>query len=69
MSEQSLIAKKKQKVLSNDCIYVTGGTLKSNRTTSVPKSVPCLVLDKVKLLYLSEMKPSFSSPEAGRSKG
>ena len=35
---------------------VTGGMfLKLNGTTSVPKSVPRLVVDKVKLLYLSEM--------------
>ena len=36
-------------------MYVTGGMFKLNGTTSVPKSVPRLVVDKVKLLFLSEM--------------
>ena len=36
------------------CIYVTGGMFMSNGTTSVPKSFPCLVLDKVRLLFSSE---------------
>ena len=36
-------------------MYVTGGTFESNRTTSVPKSVPRLVVDKVKLLFSSEL--------------
>ena len=36
-------------------IDVTGGMFKSNGTTRVPKSVPCLVLDKVRLLFPSEM--------------
>ena len=31
-------------------IYVTGGMFEPNGTTSVPKSVPRLVVDKVKLL-------------------
>ena len=36
-------------------INVTGGTFMSNGTTSMPMSVPRLVVDKVKLLFLSEM--------------
>ena len=36
-------------------INVTGGGFKSNGTTYVPKSIPHLVVVKVKLLFLSEM--------------
>ena len=36
-------------------MHVMGGMFKSNETTNVPKSVPCLVVDKVKLLFLSEL--------------
>ena len=36
-------------------MYVTGGMFKLNRTTSVPKSVPRLMLDKDRLLFSSEM--------------
>ena len=36
-------------------LYITGGMFKSNGTTSLPKSVPRLVLDKVRLLFPSEM--------------
>ena len=36
-------------------IYVTGGRFKSNGTTRVPMSVSRLVLDKVRLLYSSEL--------------
>ena len=36
-------------------INVTGGMFKTNGTTSMPKSVPSLIVDKVKLLYSSEM--------------
>ena len=36
-------------------INVMGGMFKSNWTTSVPKSIPRFVLDKVRLLLLSEM--------------
>ena len=36
-------------------IYVMGGKFKSNGTTSMPKSVSRLVVDKVKLLFSSEM--------------
>ena len=36
-------------------INVTGGTFMSNGTTSVPMSIPRLVVDKVKLLFSSEM--------------
>ena len=32
-----------------------GGMFKSNGTTSMPKSIPRLVVDKVKLLFSSEM--------------
>ena len=42
-------------VLIRSSIYVTGGMFKSNGTTSVPKSIPRLVVDKVKLLCSSEM--------------
>ena len=38
-----------------DSIYVTGGRFESNGTTSVPKSVPFLMMDKIRLLYLSEL--------------
>ena len=34
-------------------MYVTGGRFGSNGTTRVPKSVPRLVLDKVRLLFMS----------------
>ena len=34
---------------------VTGGVFKQNGITSMPKSVPCLMLDKVRRLFLSEM--------------
>ena len=36
-------------------IYVMGGMFNANRPTSVPKSVPRLILDKVRLLFSSEM--------------
>ena len=36
-------------------IYVTGGMFEANGTTSMPKSVPHLILDKVRLLFSSEM--------------
>ena len=36
-------------------MHATGGMFKSDGTTSVPKSVPRLVVDKVKLLFSSEM--------------
>ena len=36
-------------------MYVTGGMFKSNGTTSMPKSVPRLVLDKVRLVFVSEV--------------
>ena len=39
-------------------IHVTGGMFKSNRTTSMPKSVPRLVVDKVKLMHLTMSKAS-----------
>ena len=32
-----------------------GGMFEANETTSVPKSVSRLILDKVRLLFLSEM--------------
>ena len=34
-------------------MYVTGGKFGSNGTTRVPKSIPRLVLDKVRLLFMS----------------
>ena len=36
-------------------IYVTGGMFEANGTTSVPMSIPRLMLDKVRLLFSSEM--------------
>ena len=41
-------------------MHVTGGMFKSNGTTSVPKSIPRLVVDKVKLLFSSELFLSHS---------
>ena len=41
-------------------MYVTGGMCMSNGTTSVPKSVPRLVVDKVRLVFMSvEFDSSF----------
>ena len=40
-------------------INVTGGMLKPNGTTSVPKPIPHLMLDKVRLTFSSEMKVFF----------
>ena len=40
---------------TSTAIDLTGRTFKSNGTTSMPKSVPRLMLDKVRLMFLSEM--------------
>ena len=45
------IVHKRNEYNTRTTIYVTGGMFKSNGTTSMPKSVPRLVVDKVKLLY------------------
>ena len=36
-------------------MHVTGGRFGSNGTTSAPKSVPCLVLAKVRQVLVSEV--------------
>ena len=40
---------------SDSRIIVTGGKFELNGTTSVPKSVPRLVVDKARLLFWSEV--------------